>query len=94
MYLASSPYDQFRPSFVSTQQSGYPHIPAFEIHIRIPVVSPGLVTRDDHSKIMVGVISAEIQVVLIGAPGIIDSMDPAVYISYFPDMVVPRRNRR
>ena len=88
MYLASSPYDQFRPSFISTQQSGYPHIPAFEIHIRIPVVSPGLVTRDDHGKIMVGVISAKIQVVLVGCPGIKDFMDPAIYIPYFPDMVI------
>ena len=88
VYLASSPYDQFRPSFISTQQSGYPHIPAFEIHIRIPVVSSGLVTRDDHCKIMVGVISAEIQVVFVGGPGIIDFMDPAVYIPNFPDMVV------
>ena len=37
---------------------------------------------------MVGVISTEIQVVLVGSPGIIDFMDPAVYIPYFPDMVV------
>ena len=37
---------------------------------------------------MVWKISAEIEVVLIGGPGIIDFMDPAVYIPNFPYMVI------
>ena len=88
MYLASSSNYQFRPSLESAQESGYPHTSAFKVHFRVPVISPGLPARDDDGEIMVWIISAEIQVVLVGSPGIIDFMDPAVYISYIPYMVI------
>ena len=87
MYLASSSYDQFRPSLVCAQESGYPHISSFEVHIRIPVVPPGMVAWNNDREIMVWICSSKIQVVLVGGPGIIDFMNPAVHIPYFPYMV-------
>jgi hypothetical protein len=60
VYLASPFHDQFRPSLKCAQESGYPHISAFKVHFRIPVVSPGMMAGDDDGEIMVRIISAEI----------------------------------
>lgn len=88
MYLASSSNDQLRSSFEGAQESGYPHIPAFEIHIRIPVVSPGFSSWYYHREIMVWIVTTKVQVVFVSGPGIVDFVDPAVNIPYFTYMMI------